>query len=485
MPLRAIGPHVDVSTAQTMAGSLSAVVRRAPITCLPDTPLRAALTTMHELNIGSMIVADASLAPLGIVTLRDVLDRVTLAGYDLDRPISGVMSRNVFAMPPQASAYEAALAMVRRGIRHILVVDRGRLTGLVTEKDLFSLQRVNMRELAGAILEADSIASLAQFSADIRQLAHNMLVHGVAGEQLTHFIASLNDLLTQRIIDLELQRTDLDGVRLCWMALGSEGRFEQTLSTDQDNGIIFSAGADPAAMRARLLPFARSVNEALASCGFPLCKGEVMAGNPQWCLSELEWRSRFMQWIDSGNPEALLHGAIFFDFRGLHGEVALAQELRDWLLARTAKNERFLHQMAANALRNRPPLGILHDFVTSRDEPHPNTLDLKLNGTTIFVDAARIYSLALGIAQTNTGARLLEFGTRRALPQREVLAWIEAFQFLQVLRLRHQHTQHLGGVAMDNRVNPDDLNPLEHRVLKEALLQARELQNLLALDYRL
>lgn len=475
----------DISLQHTMSSPLSAIVRRAPVTCRPDTPLRSALQSMHELNIGSMIVTDDNLAPLGIFTLRDMLARVALAGYDLGRPISGVMSRGVFSMPPQSSAYEAALAMVRRGIRHILVVDCGRVTGVISEKDLFGLQRINIRELAGAIRQADSVASLVQFSADIRQLEHNMLVQGVAAEQLTYFIASLNDLLTQRIIDLKLAGAGLDDVRLCWMALGSEGRFEQTLSTDQDNGIIFASAADAATTRTRLLPFARSVNEVLASCGFPLCKGGVMAGNPQWCLSAREWQAKFASWIDSGDPEALLHGAIFFDFRGLHGDLTLADELRTWLLAQTVKNPRFLHQMTANALRNRAPLGILYDFVTAGDAAHPHTLDLKLNGSTLFVDAARIYSLAHGIAQTNTGTRLHEFGIRQAVPQGEIEAWIDAFQYIQVLRLRHQRLQNLQGVAMDNRINPDDLNQLERRILKEALRQARELQSRLALDYRL
>ena len=475
----------DVSSEQTMASPLSALVRRAPVSCLPDTPLRSALSTMHEFNIGSMVVTDANLAPLGIFTLRDVLDRVALAGYGLEQPISGVMSREVFTMPPEASAYEAALAMVRRGIRHILVVDHGRLAGVITEKDLFSLQRINIRQLASAIRAADSVESLVQFSSDIRQLAHNMLVQGVAAGQLTHFIASLNDLLTQRIIDLELAGAGLDDVRLCWMALGSEGRFEQTLSTDQDNGIIFAGAADAAMLRARLLPFARRVNEALASCGFPLCKGNIMACNPQWCLSEQEWRAKFMHWIDNGDPQALLHGAIFFDFRALHGDAALADELRIWLLARTTVSPRFLHQMAANALRNRPPLGILHDFVTGKDAAHPNTIDMKLGGATLFADAARIYSLALGIRQTNTAARLREFATRQGLSPQEAAAWIDAFLFIQVLRLRHQHLQNLQGLAMDNRINPDDLNQLERRILKEALRQAGALQSRLALDYRL
>ena len=303
--------------------------------------------------------------------------------------------------------------------------------------------------------------------------------------QLTHFIASLNDLLTQRIIDLELTGARLGDVQMCWIALGSEGRFEQTLSSDQDNGIIFVASAEADALRLRLLPFAQRVNKALASCGFPLCKGNVMAGNPQWCLSDKEWQTRFAYWIDSGDPQALLHGTIFFDLRALHGNIALVDNLQDWLLSQTSKNPRFLHQMAANALRNRPPLGFLQDFVTAKDAEHLHTINLKVNAATLFVDAARIYSLALGIAQTNTSTRLREFGNRHALPQREVQAWIDAFQFIQALRLRHQHAQSLQGQAMDNRVNPDDLNQLERRILKEALLCARELQQRLTLDYQL
>ena len=475
----------DPTQQHSMASPLSAIVVRAPVSCLPDTTLRSALATMSELKIGSMIVADRDGTPLGIFTLRDVLVRVVLPSRNLDEPVSGVMSRNVFAMPPQTSAYEAALAMATRSIRHVLVVDHGRLTGLVSEKDLFNLQRVSMHQLTHALRGAESVAVLELLSADIRRLANNMLARGVAAEQLTHLIATLNDLLTMRIIELELLNSGLAEVRMCWLALGSEGRFEQTLSTDQDNGIIFATDDDADAMRARLLPFARRVNEALARCGFPLCRGNVMASNPQWCLSLQEWRRQFELWIDSGNPEALLHATIFFDFRPLHGDSALAEELRSWLLERTAANARFLHQMAANALRNQAPLGWLQDFVTASDPEHRDTLDLKLNGATLFVDAARIYSLAHGIAQTNTAARLIEFGSRQGIAAREVQAWTEAFGFIQILRLHHQQAQNLQGAEMDNRVKPDELNALERRILKEALRQARDLQRRLALDYAL
>ena len=477
--------EIDPLQQYSMASPLSAIVARAPVSCLPDASLRSALTTMTEMKIGSMIVAGTDGRPLGIFTLRDVLVRVALPERSLDEPVSAVMSDSVFTLPPQTSAYEAALAMVTRSIRHVVVVDQGKLVGLVSEKDLFNLQRLSLHQLPHALRHAESLAVLELLSADIRQLAHDMLERGAAAEQLTYLISTLNDLLTIRVIELELHASGLAGVRLCWLALGSEGRFEQTLVTDQDNGIVFAADGDTDTLRARLLPFAQRVNETLARCGFPLCKGGIMAGNPQWCLSVDEWRHRFDLWIDSGNPEALLHSTIFFDFRGLHGDTTLADGLRGWLLGRTAANRRFLHQLAANALRNQAPLGWLQDFVTAHDAEHRDTLDLKMSGATLFADAARIYSLAHGIARTNTAARLNEFGARQGVAAREVKAWTDAFDFIQMLRMRHQHLQKAQGKTMDNRVNPADLNALERHILKEALRQARELQRRMTLDYGL
>jgi CBS domain-containing protein len=478
-------PIPDSATPQAMASPLAAIMRREPITCPPGTPIRAAIAAMRAHRIGSIVIVEDGGAPLGIFTLRDLVDRVTPDVDALERPISGVMTSDLYTLPPLATAYEAALAMVRHGIRHVLVVEAGKLAGIVSEKDLFSLQRVSMRQLAGAIRDADDLDALVDFAHEIREHARKMLAQGVAPEPLTQFIASLNDLLTQRVIDLEFRQTPGDGARYCWIALGSEGRYEQTFHTDQDNAIIFEAPGGSEAARSQLLPIADRVNRALDRCGFPLCKGNIMAGNPRWCLSLEEWHARFANWIDTGEPQALLHGAIFFDFRPLHGSAALADALRAWLMAHAQQTPRFLHQMAKNAVQNRPPLGVFRDF-TTRDRPgHLRTIDLKMNGATLFTDAGRIYSLALGIAQTNTCERLRRFGRLRKLDRREVHAWVDAFLYIQLLRLRQQHHDHRQGVPLSNQVDPEQLNLLERTMLKEALKQARALQSRLALDYRL
>lgn len=472
------------SDQQSMSSTLASLIRREPISCAPSTSLREVLETMSRLAIGSMIAVDEQGKPVGIFTLHDVLNRVTLTGIDLDQPFSAVMSPNPLTLPPHALAHDAALVMARHGFRHLLVEEDGRLKGLISEKDLFSLQRVGLRQISGAIRNADRLDTLVHSARDIRQLAHNMLAQGVASEQLTQIISTLNDLLTTRVIELELREdAAARDMAFCWLALGSEGRMEQTLNTDQDNGIIFAAeaGDDSDAIRAVLLPFAKRVNLALAECGFPLCNGEVMASNPKWCLSLREWKHTFGGWIDQGAPMDLLHSTIFFDFRPLYGADCLAHDLRDWLRGVARQNSRFLHQMAANALRNRPPTGSVWDFFTGQ----AGELDLKLNGITPFVDAARIFSLAVGGKQTNTLLRLREMGEARRLDPQDTEAWCDAFLFIQLLRLRLHHEQCESNLPLSNKVDPDSFNNLDKRILKEAFRQARKLQTKLALDYQL
>ena len=477
---------------QSLTSPLSAIIRREPVTCPPDTTVRQALERMHETKVGSMIAVDEQQRPLGILTLPDVLERIVLPQIDIDQPVIGIMTKQLTTLTPQALAHDAALVMAKHGFRHILVVENERLVGLVSEKDLFALQRVGLRQIGSTIRHADSVAVLQQAAADIRRMAHNMLAQGVASEQLTQVISTFNDLLTVRVIELECAASGLVNTPLmeglCWMALGSEGRFEQTLKTDQDNALIFTIpdGMTADQVRAKLLPIATRINAALDLCGFPLCKGEVMASNPKWCLSLDEWKVVFGTWVDHGGPKDLMHASIFFDFRALYGAQHLADELRGWLAKLARSNERFLHQMAANALRNRPPLGVVRDFVLGKE----NTLDLKLNGITPFVDAARIFSLATGGTQTNTVQRLRQSAPALYIPNGEVEGWINAFLFIQMLRLRHHyeantHQSDAEAHQLDNRIDPAQLNELDRRILKEAFRQARKVQAKLALDYQL
>jgi CBS domain-containing protein len=398
------------------------------------------------------------------------------------------MTPDPVTLPAEASAYEAALVMAQHGIRHIPVLDEERLVGVVTERDLFALQRVSMRQINRTINDADSLQDLQLAACDIRRLAQNLLAYGVGAEQITLLISTLNDTLTRRIIDMEKSRHVLGDIEWCWLAFGSEGRLEQTVSTDQDNGLIFNdiTNTPPNETRKRLLPFTQAVNQTLDACGFPLCRGNIMAGNPQWCMSLTEWSRRFEAWIADTDPQALLNAAIFFDFRPLSGSTALATRLRDGLFVQTVKNPRFLRQMAQHALEVKPPLGMLRDFVTEDQADPPGTLDLKKSAARLFVDAARVFSLATATAQTSTAQRLRHGGTRLNLGADEIAAAVDAFYFIQLLRLRRQFAAENEPLGTDgNRINPYELNEIDRRIFKECLRQARKLQSRLALDYQL
>jgi hypothetical protein len=224
---------------------------------------------------------------------------------------------------------------------------------------LISYQRLSVRELASTIRRAPDIPALVQCAADVRALSHSLVAQGVAARHLTRMISSLNDQIAVRILELKAPAHDLSGLALCWLGMGSEGRGEQTIATDQDNGLIFvtnDEGIAPDAVRERLLPFARAANEAMDRCGYPLCKGGVMAMNPRWCASLDEWKAAFANWIDRGDPDSLLAANVFFDFRPLWGDSILAEALRADIAAHAEANARFLKQMSDNALRNRPPL---------------------------------------------------------------------------------------------------------------------------------
>ncbi len=474
------------SAQQSLASPLASLIHRKPVMCTPDTTIRQALQVMHDRRVGSMIAVDELQRPLGILTLPDVLERIALPQIDIELPVISIMTTQLTTLHPGAQAYEAALVMARHGFRHVLVVEGEKLVGLVSEKDLFALQRVGLRQIGSSIRHAQEVGELQQAAADIRSMVHNMLAQGVASEQLTQFISTFNDLLTVRVIELECEKNSLQSDQMCWLALGSEGRFEQTLNTDQDNALIFIVpdGMTANEVREQWLPVAKKINVALDLCGFSLCKGGVMASNPKWCLSLSEWKQAFLGWIMNSSPEALLQASIFFDFRALYGAQHLADELRRWLSGIAIENSRFQHQMAENALRNRPPLGIVRDFVVGRE----HTLDLKVNGITPFVDAARIFSLAAGVAQTSTIQRLRLSAVKLNMPVAEVDAWIDALLFIQVLRMRHHDelSRHvLDNTTLDNLIDPELLNELDRRILKEAFRQARKLQVKLALHYQL
>jgi CBS domain-containing protein len=492
-----------LSNEQTLATHLGDIVRRAPVTVGPATPIRDVLALMHAERIGSVVVVAAGTAqPLGIFTERDVLARVALPAADQSQPVSMVMTPEPFALGVEQPVFEAARAMAERRFRHVIVTRDGKLAGVVSERDLFQLQRLSLGEVAKAVDRASSVPALVSAAADVRRLVRVLMGHGVAAEALTAFVTTMNDAVVARATHIASEVAPPPaGVTWCWLGLGSEGRMEQTLATDQDNALIFdvpktaalsdAAAPEAASLRVQFLPFAHAVNDILDQCGFPRCKGDIMASNPRWCLSQCEWEMQFSDWMASGSPKALLNASIFFDFRALAGEAQLAASLREWLTSAIAASPVFLRAMAANALEVRPPLGVLRDFVLDDDE-WPGTMDLKRMAARPFIDAGRVFALAHRIAATNTAHRLRQALGAMRVSEEEVAAYVDAFHYIQLQRLRSvdaNSDERQGGHTSSqplpaNRIDIDRLNELDRRILKEALRQARKLQSRLSMDFQ-
>ena len=317
----------------------------------------------------------------------------------------------------------------------------------------------------------------------IDEFLRDLAARDLSGRLLTRLISAFNDRLSLRVIELTARRHRLPAVSWCWLALGSEGRHEQTFISDQDNGLVFSAADrhEADALRQLFLPFAQDVNRRLADCGFTLCTGGIMAGNPLWCLSLDEWRQQFFEWVRRPEPQALLNATIFFDLRPLHGDADLGETLRSLLLSLTVETPAFLHLMATNALQASVPLNFRGEVAGDSGESGEQ-VDLKKFGSRIFVDAARIFALSGGARAVNTSARLRDAGLAAGLQADEIVAVDAAFSHILRLRLGHQ----IGaGPEGGNGVPLASLNDVDRAILKESLKQARRLQQRLKLNYGL
>jgi len=477
-----------LGTQYSLNTPLGELAMRHPVVCTPDMPLRDAVRLMHEQQVGSIVVIDPQRYPVGIFTLRDLRQVVAAADADLGAPINQHMTAKPFYLSPQASAFDAAMAMTERHIAHVCLVDNQRLCGVVSERDLFSLQRVDLVHLARTIRHAPRLDSLVSLRGEIGQLVERMLAHGASSTQITQIITLLNDHTVCRVIELALAERGDPGVPFSWLCFGSEGRREQTLHTDQDNGILFDAADSAAAdaIRTRLLPLAQYINQSLAQCGFTLCKGNVMAGNPELCLSRTEWARRFAGFIREASPENLLGSSIYFDLRVVWGDEQGCEQLRQSVLEQVADNRIFQRMMADNALRQRPPVGRLREFVLTRQgNDKAATLDLKVQGLTPFVDGARLLALGNGIGACNTLERLRQLVEKGVIAPLDGAAYEEAYHFIQQTRMQQHQRQSRDNLPYSNRLDPDSLNHLDRRILRESLRQAQRLQSSLALRYQL
>jgi CBS domain-containing protein len=455
------------------------LARRPPATLGAEAPVRAAARLMAAENVGSVLVTDASGVAIGIVTDRDLRRRVLAESRDPDTPLRLVMSSPLATIPPDALAFEALLEMTRRNVHHLAVVDGDRLLSVLSSGDFLPLQTTHPVALAREIESGASLADLRTLVPRITRLVAVLARAGTPPPDIGRVVAELNDRVVRRVLALVEARLEQAGqpppaVPWAWLALGSEGRREQTLLTDQDNALVFADVEDPAARAAAggyFQTLARETVGALVELGFPPCPGGWMASDPRWCQPLSGWLASFDRWIRAADV-SVLAASICFDLRVVVGDSTLAAALWAAILAPSAERRIFLRHLAKDVVRRPPALGFLGRFRANTR----GAVDLKQHGTFPVVGAARVLALEMGSDVTNTVERLRAVGLHGLLTPAIVAAVTEAYSFVLRLRLAHQLERIEAGHPADNQVDPRRLSHADRVGLRDALRAVEQIR---------
>jgi CBS domain-containing protein len=302
-----------------------------------------------------------------------------------------------------------------------------------------------------------------------------LVAGGSSASEVGRLIAELNDRVVARAAELVERALEAEGhgrppVPYSWLAAGSEARREQTLRTDQDNGLVYAdAAPEMAATAAQYFGrLAARMGAALAALGFPECKGGFMASNPLWCQPETVWRERFASWMENPHPESLVAASVFFDLRPVAGDTATGRALWKWVCSRAPSRTLFLRHLAREALLREPGLGLFGRLRLERTGTHRGRLDLKSRGIFPVTQGVRVCALLLGLEDTHTLDRLRGAAAHGLIGAREAEDLRGAYETVARLRLAHQLCCLDEGVQADNFLDPRRLGRADLLLLKDA-----------------
>ena len=487
-------PAVSATLARGLAERLRAVSPAARVAALPDaglaTPLRDLVTrppvmvergtavsdtarVMREAGVSSVLVAGPE---PGIITDRDLRNRVLAEDRPGATPVEAVATHPALALEAGTPLLEAVLFMLERNVHHIVVEDAGRVVGVVTDSDVLRQHARSPLYVLRSVEKAEDRAGLAGYAAEVAAVVRHLVATGVGAPSVGRVVTALNDTLVRTLVRLAERDLGPAPAPWAWMALGSEGRLEQTTLTDQDNALVFAAeaAADEDAV-AWFRNLAGHVVDGLIQSGFPPCPGGYMATN--WNRSLPAFEEQFRDWMATPDPDALLEAAIFFDFRRVAGPLDL--EPLEAVLAEAPQAELFLTHLAASVASMRPPVGAFRRILVK-----DGAVDLKRGAVGPVVALARTYGLAAGGRARATLDRLEAAVDAGVLSREGAENLSEAFRFVLDLRLGAQLEELAEGRPMDNDVELDGLAPLERHHLKDALVAIRDALDGLEFTYQ-
>ena len=448
------------------------LVKRAPVFVAASATVAEAAQQMQRARIGSVLVAAE---PPGILTDRDLRGRVLAASMAPETAVTQVMTRPLITIDSDAPVFSALRLMIDENIHHLPLVEEGKIIGVISATDLLVQQANHPIYLRGVIDRLQDAPAISNYAARIAALAKTLADGGLGALQISQIVSGLNDALVKRLVQLSEQALGQAPTAYAWIVFGSEGRLEQTLLTDQDNGLIF-AGAT-AEHHSYFGALAKRVVDGLIQAGFPPCPGGFMATN--WCKPLAEWRELFNKWIRLPEPQALLDAAIFFDFRAVAGSLSL--EPLEEIITSAQNEKRFLAHMLNGALAFQPPLGFFNRLRSENGK-----IDLKKGGIAPIVGLARVAALAAGSRERSTLERLRVAATASSVIDRDSAeALAEIMPFLLRARLRAQLAACQNHQPLDNSILLTDISRVERRHLREYFIFVKQLQENLRAIWRL
>jgi CBS domain-containing protein len=464
-------------------GSLAELKLRAPVTCASTRSIRDCAMLMARHQVSCLpIVDDGKLT--GIVTDRDLRSRVLAQGLDPARAVAEVMTRDPLSARMHSRIDDATVTMMRLGIHHLPIMDEdGQLAGVVSAGDL---QRVDaphplrlVRDLQRAE-NADEVASLARQGPG---LLARMVGQGSEVTEVGRIASMITDACTRRLLTLAESELGPAPMAWTWLAFGSQARMEQGLISDQDNGLLLAEEPD-SDQADYFLKLATFVNDGLDACGYVYCAGDVMAMK-KWRMSLAAWNQTFERWMREPEPQSVMNCSIFFDLRGIAGDLALAGQLQQQVLDQARDSRIFLRFLATESIGHTPPLGLFRQFLQERKEDEGSGINLKKRGVIPIVDLARVRALESALTAVHTEERIEQAAAEGHMNDRDADDLIHALRFIGNIRLKHQVRLYERGEKPNHLVDPAELSGLHRRYLRSAFGIVRQAQKALAQRYQI
>ncbi|WP_051598176.1 putative nucleotidyltransferase substrate binding domain-containing protein [Actibacterium atlanticum] len=470
-------PVPETASAGLTALQVADLMVPNPISCDVSCTVTDIARKMRDNKISSvLLMQDDDLA--GIVTTRDLTNKVLAEGLPGTLPVSNVMTSDPVTIAPNALGLDALMRLAENRISHMPVLDHGNLVGVIGSTDLFRQQASTASHMVAEIVRAGSADEMAEVMKEVPGLLVQLVLAGTRHEAITRRITDITDAITRRLLALAEEKYGPPPVPYLFLACGSQGRREQTGVSDQDNCLIIDDAMKPED-DAYFKQLAQYVSDGLNTCGFIYCPGDMMATADRWRQPLRVWKQYFEKWIAKPDTEAQMLASVMFDLRPIGGSVDLFEALQHDTLEKARSNSIFVAHMISNSLKHTVPLGMFRGFALIRSGEHKNQFDMKHSGVVPVVDLGRVYALQGALEAVNTRERLEAARDAGVISTTGAHDLIDAYDLIAETRLRHQADQIRGGGAPDNFMAPDQLSDLERSHLRDAFTVIKTMQSAL------